>query len=194
MPLLEVDESCNFKLITDFVIVLSSFITNQIIPILICLWVWMLGYLHTCSCNSAPSKWWKCYINQFLQEKKMRFWHYLKALRTKSSYLKEAQIWGKNELVHFKAHSKMLSRPTLSTDYIIWSLGPIESFQSQTWARSMWRFLRKTTQKFIGSKPLNAEGKKSIQPLRQSDFYSLHKTGAKCLLCDTFIKDSEKGR
>lgn len=91
--------------------------------------------------------------------KKMRFWHYLKALRTKSSYLKEAQIWGKNELVHFKAHSKMLSRPTLSTDYIIWSLGPIESFQSQTWARSMWRFLRKTTQKFIGSKPLNAEEK-----------------------------------
>lgn len=126
--------------------------------------------------------------------KKMRFWHYLKALRTKSSYLKEAQIWGKNELVHFKAHSKMLSRPTLSTDYIIWGLGPIESFQSQTWARSMWRFLRKTTQKFIGSKPLNAEGKKSIQPLRQSDFYSLHKTRAKCLLCDTFIKDSEKGR
>lgn len=39
--------------------------------------------------------------------KKMRFWHYLKALRTKSSYLKEAQIWGKNELVHFKAHSKI---------------------------------------------------------------------------------------
>lgn len=33
---------------------------------------------------------------------------------------------------------------------------------------------------------------KSIQPLRQSDFYSLHKTRAKCLLCDTFIKDSEK--